>query len=152
MTIRPLLAVVTACAVLFGASYAAARLTNDGDVGRAQPSETAPAPTAPAGRELALSRSATLPALRKPPKPAPRPVSSVPDQGPAPAPLSPSPSPQRVSTESEPDDGGANAPAENPPEGGQTFDSDGSTPTQPSPPQPAPEQTSAPTDFYDEGG
>jgi hypothetical protein len=151
MSIRPALALVAACAVLFGASFAGARLTSDGDSGPAEPAGT-PAPTAPAGRELALSRSATLPALRKPPRPAPRPVSSLPAPGPAPAPLSPSPSPQRVSTESQPDDGGANAPAENPPEGGQTFDSDGSTPTQPSPPQPAPEQTSAPTDFYDEGG
>jgi hypothetical protein len=149
MTIRPALALVAACAVLFGASYAGAQLTQEGDAREAQPATPAPAPSAPTGRELALSRSAGLPTLRKVPKREPRPAPAAPGAAPAPAPLRPSPAPRPVATGPEtPEDGGT---APQPTQEGQTFDLKGQE-TAPSPPQPAPQQTSAPTDFYDEGG
>jgi hypothetical protein len=153
MSIRPVLAVVAACGVLFGASYAGARLTHDDDVKRAQPARPAPAPSEPAARELALGRSAELPALRKPPKREPRPGPATAGAGSAPAPVQAAPAPRPVPTEPETDDGGAGPES---PQEGQNFDLRGPEPapqTEPTPqPQPPPQQTSGPTDFYDEGG
>jgi hypothetical protein len=68
MSVGPALALVGACAALFGASFAAAELTGDDQPERARPTPPpAPAeapPERPAGKTLALSGAASLPGLR----------------------------------------------------------------------------------------
>lgn len=107
MKAGPGFALLAACGALFGASFAAAELTEDEKPERAQPT-AAPlpepvVPDAPNGRSLALSRAAGLPELRKRPRPKPEPATpsaSVVVARPA-APAPPPPPP--------PDDGGVEA-------------------------------------------
>ena len=96
------LALLGACAALFGASFAAAELTGDDEPERAKPAqpaapaETPPAP--PAGRTLALADAAGLPSLRERPKPQPTPSPAQAAPSPSPAPASPAPEPEPVSS------------------------------------------------------
>ena len=142
MNLGPALAVGGACAVLFGASYAAADLTGTKDDGGSEAKQPAP-PTTPAnaaGKRLALNGAAELPGLKEPPPPPkPEPKPSPAASSPAPAPA-PAPQPQVVS-----DPAPEPVAPPSPPE-----------PTQPEPvqeTQPAPPaQPATPVDFYDSGG
>jgi hypothetical protein len=139
------LALVGSCAVLFGASYAAAELTNGEDPQGPRARPSAPEPTEKRGRALAFDGAERLPGLRERPRPKPEPRAApapvVPAPAPAPAPI-PEPQPQPVS-------GGAEAPAT------PAEPDAGAAPTPdapPSPPEPSPPPAGGQTDFYDSGG
>jgi hypothetical protein len=149
MNLGPALAVGGACAVLFGASYAAADLTgskDDGGGGEAKQPAPSTTPATPSGKSLALNGAVDLPGLKEPPpppKPEPKPAPAASSPAPAPAPAAPAPAPENVSTPAPP----VSTPAPPAP-----------TPAPPTPPvsnptpaPPAP-QPATPTDFYDSGG
>jgi hypothetical protein len=131
MSVRAAIAVVAACATLFGASYAGARLTGD-DGGKSAQSTTPaqqPAP-APQGRSLKLAGAAGLPGLRKPPKPKAEPETAA-----APAVVA------------------APAPRYTPPPSPTKSDGNGGTPAPKQNPQPPPENTARqPTVNFDDSG
>jgi hypothetical protein len=144
--IGPALALMAACAVLFGGSFTTARLARDDDRDRVAPSREAPPAVVP-DTELALGPSAPdLPDLRRQPRPkqaAPAPSSPAPS---APAPAAPvSPAPQPVNnpspTRSEP---GPSEPSQPGP----------SEPSQPGPSEPSTPASQLPSEveFYDSGG
>jgi hypothetical protein len=94
MSAKAAIAVVAACATLFGASYAGAKLTGDDGGGTSAQSTTPaqqPAPT-PQGRSLKLAGAVGLPGLRKPPKPKPEPAAAPAAVAAAPAPRYSAPS------------------------------------------------------------
>jgi hypothetical protein len=136
MTPRPAAALIAACAVLFGASFAAAKATDDDPKAPERtPAASTPAPAPqPSGHPIAFgSGGASLPGLKKRPKPkepASPPAVYVAPRGPArSAPAAPA----------KPD---SSAPEETPRD---------SAPVNPEP-QPSPPQNNPPaTDFYDEG-
>jgi hypothetical protein len=134
MSARAAIAVVAACATLFGAFYVGAKLTGDGGRGSSQSTTPAkqPAP-APEGRSLKLAGAAGLPGLRKAHKPkaeAPSLAASAAVSAPAPAPRSPAPAPASPDSDGT---GGATAPKQSP--------------------QPAPENTAKqPTVDFDDSG
>jgi hypothetical protein len=148
MNLGPALAVGGACAVLFGASYAAADLTgNKDDGGEAKQPAPPAAPANAAGKSLALTSAPDVPGLKEPPpppKPEPKPAPAAPSPGPAPA---PAPQPQVVSDPSPPPPVVDQAPAE--PVAPVPQQPVQPQPTQPSNPAPQP---ATPTDFYDSGG
>jgi outer membrane biosynthesis protein TonB len=150
VNLGPALAVGGACAVLFGASYAAADLTRSKDDGGGseakQPAPSTP-PASAAGKRLALNGAPDLPGLKKPPpppKPEPKPAPAASSPAPAPAPA-PAPEPQVVS---EP------APTPVAPPSPPTPVAPPSPPQPVQQTQPAPQQSqpATPTDFYDSGG
>jgi hypothetical protein len=141
------IALVGSCAVLFGASYAAAELTQDDDPEEPRTTQPPTEPAANPGRSLAFDGAERLPGLRerprpKPePRPAPAPLAPAPAT-PAPAPATPAPQPQPVS-------GGVEAPAAPAaPDAGPAPAPD----PPPAPPQPAAPPAGGQTDFYDSGG
>jgi hypothetical protein len=159
MNAGPAIALAGACAVLFGASYAGAELTDGGtDADRAQPAAPTPAPTGPIGETLALTGADRLPDLRRRPRPKPKPAAAEapaapPAQGSAPA----------TQIARAPSSGGAPAPSTPVEAAPQPDDFDSSGDQSPDPvqgpssgtPQPAPAPTPAPsnpTDFYDSDG
>ena len=131
MSLNPALALVAACGTIFGAWFAAGKLTEES----AAPDRNVREPPAraqpvPAGRVLALRRVAPLPGLaeREPP---PRPK-------PAPAEPAPAAPPPTINTSAAPAAAPAPAPAP--------------APAQPPPPAPVvPSTPAAPTEFYDGG-
>jgi outer membrane biosynthesis protein TonB len=149
-------ALAGACAVLFGASFAAAALTGDDE-----PEKTGPALSAdtPSGRSLDLGGVARLPGLREQPSPkpaVPRPVSaasahlpepassSEPEPAaPAPEPVAPPPAPVPVDQAPEPQP----VPLPEP----QPVTQPPQPAPQPSQPAPQPAQP-APIEVYDSGG
>jgi hypothetical protein len=133
MSARAAIAVVAACATLFGASYAGAKLTGDDGGGSAQSTTPVQQPTpAPQGRSLKLAGAAGLPGLRKPPKPKPEPATaSAPAVVAAPAP----------------------APRYSAPPAPSKSDGNGGTPAPKQNTQPAPENTAKqPTVDFDDSG
>jgi hypothetical protein len=131
MSARAAIAVVAACATLFGASYAGAKLTGDDGGTSAQSTTPAqqPAP-APQGRSLKLAGVAGLPGLRKPPKPEPE-TTAAPAVAAAPAP----------------------APRYTPPSSPTKSDGNGGTPAPKQNQPPAPENTAKqPTVDFDDSG
>jgi hypothetical protein len=134
-------ALAGACAVLFGASFAAAELTGDDEREETEraPSATSAAvtPSTPSGGSLALRGAVPLPGLREQPLPTPEPASSS-----EPAPVARAPGPVAPVSE----------PVAPPPEY-QLVDSPERQPVrQPSRPAPRPIQPAPTTDFYDSGG
>jgi hypothetical protein len=129
--------VVGACAFLFGASFAAARLTADDGTPKVERPPAAVPVVAPEGRSLALDGTSQLPSLRANPKPKPKAPTTV-ASGSAPAgpprlvARAPTPDPQHTNRSSAP--------------------SKSSEPAQPKP-EPSPSATeAAPTHFFDSGG
>jgi hypothetical protein len=145
MNLGPALAVGGACAVLFGASYAAADLTGNKDDGGEAKQPAPPAtPANAAGKSLALNTPADLPDLKDPPpppKPEPKPAPAAPSPAPAPAAEAPGPAPQVVQAPPEPVQAPPEPVVQAPPEPVQQ--------TQPSNPTPQP---ATPTEFYDSSG
>lgn len=150
MNAGPAFAVVGACAVLFGASYAAAELTDEADGQQAQPAPAAPPSHTSSGKRLALNGVERLPDLgEKPrPKPNPKPTPTPTAAAVAAAPAAPAPAaaPTPVSDSPSPE------PPEAPDQGGTSFESS-SPQSEPAPasPPPAP-SSSGPTEFYDSDG
>jgi outer membrane biosynthesis protein TonB len=155
-------ALAGACAVLFGASFAAATLTGGDEPEKAGPALSAPsAADIPSGRSLDLGGAARLPGLREQPslEPAvPRPVSAASAHVPEPAsssepePAAPPPepvsSPEPAAPAPEPV---APAPQPVPPEPQAVVSPEPQPGTQPSRPAPQPAQP-APIEVYDSGG
>ena len=137
MNAGPVLAVVGACGVLFGASYAAADLTSDDDGERAQDRSAVQPMNTPVGRALGLEGAPRLPDLGRRSRPKAEPeLAPAPQVASAPsAPVSPQPPPPLA--ESPVPDPQPEAPVTDPPQ-------------QPSAPTPQP--AAPPTDFYDSGG
>jgi hypothetical protein len=155
-------AVVGACAVLFGASFAAAALTGDDEPEKAGPALSGPsAADTPSGRSLDLGGVARLPGLREQPSPEPgvaHPMSAASPHVPEPAsssepePAAPPPepvsSPEPAAPAPEPV---APAPQPVPPEPQAVVSPEPQPGTQPSRPAPQPAQP-APIEVYDSGG
>jgi len=145
--IGPALALLAACAVLFGGSFTAARLARDDDRQRAVPAREAPPAVLP-DTELALGPSAPdLPGLRRETRgqaAEPSPSASAPAPA-APAPAPSKPSPQAVSNPS---------PAPSEPSPSEPSRPSPSEQSQPSPSEPSTPASQLPSEveFYDSGG
>jgi hypothetical protein len=160
-------ALAGACAVLFGASFAAATLTGGDEPEKAGPALSAPsAADIPSGRSLDLGGAARLPGLREQPslEPAvPRPVSAASAHVPEPAsssepepaapppepvappePAAPAPVPVAQAPEPQPVPSPEPQPSQPAPQPSQPA-------PQPSQPAPQPAQP-APIEVYDSGG
>jgi hypothetical protein len=151
-------ALAGACAVLFGASFAAAALTGDDEREQAGPAPSATSaavtPSTPSGGSLALPGAVPLPGLREQPLATPEPA------GPGPAPAAAASEPEPVSS-SEPAPvaqapepvAPVSEPVAPPPEPQPVVSPEPQPVRQPAPPAPQPIQPAAPpTDFYDSGG
>lgn len=148
MNAGPVLAVVGACAVLFGASYAAAELTSEDDGVRAQPRPAVQPSDTSVGRTLALGGVERLPDLGRPPRPKPKPkpeaapaarIVAAP-AAPASPPPTPAPAPSEPPSDSPAPDLQPEAPAADP------------QPQPQAPAAPAPQPAAPSTDFYDSDG
>jgi outer membrane biosynthesis protein TonB len=160
------LALAGACAVLFGASFAAAALTGDDEPEKAGPALSADTPS---GRSLDLGGVARLPDLREQPSPepaVPRAVSAasthVPELASSSEPEPAAPPPEPVAPPPEPAASAPEpvAPAPQPvaPEAEPVASPEPQPVTQPSHPAPQPSQPApqpaqpAPIEVYDSGG
>jgi hypothetical protein len=144
--IGPVLALMAACALLFGGSFTAARLAHENDRERVAPSREAPPAVLP-DTELALGPAAAdLPGLRRESRP--KQAATAPSPS-APAPASPAapsePSPQPVSNPS---------PTPSEPSPSEPSQPSPSEPSQPSPSEPSTPASQLPpeVEFYDSGG
>jgi outer membrane biosynthesis protein TonB len=152
--IGPALALMAACALLFGGSFTAARLARDDDRARVAPSREAPPAVLP-DTELALGPAAPdLPGLRRATRPKQAATAPTPS---APAPASPAPrsepSPQPVSNRSpKPSEPSPSEPSQ--PSPSEPSQPSPSEPSQPSPTEPSTPASQLPSEveFYDSGG